>query len=81
MARTLHLRERQVAASDRAAYLADLPARKARAAQVQAHFWVFEHVDEAGRFVEFTEAKHERDLVSLVGPAAATDRWGEVQGD
>jgi hypothetical protein len=81
MARALHLQECRVQADERAAYLAALPARTARATALQAHFWIFEHAGESGRFMEFTEAKREEDLAALVGPAAATDRWSEVQGD
>jgi|APMI01.1.fsa_nt_gi hypothetical protein len=80
MARALHMQERRVEAAERASYLASLPLRKTRAAAVEAHFWVFEHAGEPGRFMEFTEAKREADLAALVGAMAASDSWGEVQG-
>lgn len=80
MARALHMQERRVSAEARADYLAALPARKERAAAVQAYFWVFEHAGESGRFLEFTEAKREEDLAALVGLADASDSWREVQG-
>jgi hypothetical protein len=75
------MRERRVEDAARAVYLASVAERRTRAASVQAHFWVFEHAGEPGRFLEFTEAKREEDLVALVGPEAAENRWGEIQGE
>lgn len=81
MARALHMRECHIQVEARAAYLESVAERRTRAAALQAHFWVFEHAGESGRFLEFTEAKHEDDLVSLVGPEAAHNRWREIQGE
>ena len=81
MPRALHMQECRVQDTARAAYLATVAHRRTLAASLQAHFWVFEHAGESGRFLEFTEAKREEDLVALVGPEAAVDRWGEIQGE
>lgn len=80
MARVLAMRECVVASADREAYLASLVNRRARAASVPAHFWVFEHATEPGRFVEFTEAASDEAIAAVheVGPMPAL--WREVQG-
>lgn len=80
MARTLSIIERRVSDAERVAYLAALPARKQRAAAVPAHFWVFEHAAERGRFVEFTEAAGEEQVAAVHGHDAPADLWREVQG-
>jgi hypothetical protein len=56
MSRALTIVERVIADAERAAYLAALPLRKQQAASVPAHFWVFEHATDRGRFIEFTES-------------------------
>lgn len=80
MARTLTIVERRVSDAERAEYLAALSARKLRAAAVPAHFWVFEHATERGRFVEFTEAAGEQQIAAAHGDHAPADLWREVQG-
>lgn len=80
MARVLSMQEQRIATADRAAYLAALPERRQRAAAVQAHFWVFEHAGDPGRFVEFTEAASEGMLATASGSDATPDVWREVQG-
>lgn len=80
MSRALSITEVRIADDARAAYLAALPERTQRAAAVPAHFWVFEHASERGRFVEFTEAKSEALLAAALGLEHATDCWREVQG-
>lgn len=80
MPRTLTIVERRVSDAERAEYLAALPGRKARAAAVPAHFWVFEHATERGRFVEFTEAGGEAQIAALHGTDQPRDLWCEVQG-
>lgn len=80
MARALTIVERRVSDAERAEYLAALPVRKARAAAVPAHFWVFEHADERGRFVEFTEAAGDEQIAALHGHDMPADIWREVQG-
>lgn len=80
MARTLTIVERRVAEAERAAYLAALSLRKERAAAVPAHFWVFEHATERGRFVEFTEAAGEERIAALHEHDMPADLWREVQG-
>jgi hypothetical protein len=80
MARSLAIVERRVRDDERAAYLAALTARQARAAAVPAHFWVFEHATERGRFVEFTEAASDASIAALHGHDMPADLWREVQG-
>ncbi|WP_396222388.1 hypothetical protein [Gemmatimonas sp.] len=80
MARSLAIVERHVGDDERADYLAALAARKSRAAAVLAHFWVFEHATERGRFVEFTEAASDAAIASLHGHDTSSHLWREVQG-
>lgn len=80
MARTLSIVERHVSDAARAEYLAALPSRRERAAAVPAHFWVFEHAAERGRFIEFTEAAGAEQIAALHGTDDARDLWREVQG-
>jgi len=47
---------------------------------VPAHFWVFEHADDRGRFVEFTEAAGEEQIAALHERDMPADIWREVQG-
>ncbi|AMW05113.1 hypothetical protein [Gemmatimonas phototrophica] len=80
MARALTIVERQVPDAERAAYFAALPQRKQRASAVPAHFWVFEHASERGRFIEFTEAGSETELAAVHGQDMSASCWHEVQG-
>jgi hypothetical protein len=80
MARALTIVERRIGDHERAAYLAALPGRKLRAAAVPAHFWVFEHAAERGRFVEFTEAADDAGVVALQATDTPAELWREVQG-
>lgn len=80
MTRTLTIVERRVSDEERADYLAALSRRKQRAAAVPAHFWVFEHADDRGRFVEFTEAAGEEQIAALHERDMPADIWREVQG-
>lgn len=80
MARVLTMQERVVAPAERGAYLASLALRRQRAATIPAHFWVFEHATESGRFVEFTEAASDAQLAALHDADVPPDRWREVQG-
>jgi hypothetical protein len=80
MGRVLAMQERVVAQAEREAYLADLERRRARAAAVPAHFWVFEHATESGRFVEFTEAASEEAIAAAHEVAQTPGLWREVQG-
>ena len=80
MARVLAMQERVVAPAERGAYLASLDRRRARAAAVPAHFWVFEHATESGRFVEFTEAASDEAIAAAHEPGQAPGLWREVQG-
>ncbi len=80
MARVLAMQERVVAPADRGAYLASLGRRRARAAAVPAHFWVFEHATESGRFVEFTEAASDDAIAAARDDGQTPGLWREVQG-
>ena len=79
MARTLSMQERRISMAERADYLAALSARSHSAAAAQAHFWVFEHAGEPGRFLEFTEAADAAVLAQLLGKAEVPDHWREVR--
>jgi hypothetical protein len=52
---------------------------------VGANFWVFEHVEEHGRFVEFTEGESEASVRTVnAGPdheTASLALWREVRGE
>lgn len=80
MTRLLAMQERVVASAERAAYLAALVNRRARAAALPAHFWVFEHATESGRFVEFTEAASDEAIAAVHESGTAPGLWREVQG-
>ncbi len=80
MPRVLAMAERRVESTEREAYLAALVARREAAAAVHAHFWVFEHANEAGRFVEFTEAASDESIAAAHGSDVPAERWREVQG-
>ena len=80
MARVLTMVERRVPADGRAAYLRDVDTRRHAAAAARVHFWVFEHDDEPGRFVEFTEAGSADDVAALHDGALPAPLWREVQG-
>jgi len=81
VARALTIVERHVSEVERTEYLAALPQRKQRAAAVPAHFWVFEHASERGRFIEFTEAGGVSELAKVHGQDMTDHSWREVQGE
>lgn len=80
MARVLAMRECVVASADREAYFTSLVNRRTRAASVPAHFWVFEHASESGRFVEFTEAASDEAIAAAHEADQMPALWREVQG-
>ena len=80
MTRVLAMRECTVRSADREAYLASLGSRRAKAASVPAHFWVFEHATESGRFVEFTEAGSDEAIAAAHDADQMPALWREVQG-
>jgi hypothetical protein len=80
MTRSLTIVERTVPAADRAAYLISLATRRAAAARVDAHFWVFEHSDEPGRYVEFTEGAGANEIATVHDGELPAPLWREVQG-
>ncbi len=80
MPRVLAMSERRIGAVDRDQYLASLAQRRTAAVNARAHFWVFEHETESGRFVEFTEAGGDVDVAAALGHGAPASLWREVQG-
>lgn len=80
MPRTLSMQERRVSDAERADYLAALSARSQSASAAQAHFWVFEHASERGRFVEFIEAADADTVARLLGVDGTPEHWLEVRG-
>lgn len=78
--RVLAVREHRLPGEERALYLASVAARRVRAQAARAHFWVFEHHSEAGRFLEFTEAASPEAVAALLDGAPADGLWHEVQG-
>ena len=80
MARVLAMRECMVTPEQRSAYLTYLAVRRARAAALSVHFWVFEHATESGRFVEFMEAANEHAIAAVQDDGQPTALWREVQG-
>lgn len=84
MARMLAVAERRIDAAARTDYLTSIGARRQSAAATGVHFWVFEHADESGRFIEFVEGASEHDVRSVAEGddvmRAALSIWREVQG-
>jgi hypothetical protein len=79
MPRVLTLHERVVGDAERAEYLAAMRARRDRANAAHAHFWVFEHESDQGRFVEFIEAA-DGNAVRAAGVEPVTAAlWHEVE--
>ncbi len=80
MERLLAMVECRIDPAMRQDYLAGLDARKADASASGAHFWVFEHAGEPGRFLEFTEAGSESVVRAVSGHAHSAGLWREVKG-
>jgi hypothetical protein len=79
VARRLVIRERVVPDQERTGYEASVRAWERMAKAASAHFWVFEHISERGRFVEFVEAADDAALHAVLGDLPS-DRWTEFQG-
>ena len=83
MARMLSFAERHVDEASRTDYLTSVGARQRAAASAGVHFWVFEHAEQSGRFIEFVEGASEHDVRSaavgnhLLNPPVMI--WREVQ--
>lgn len=80
MARVLSVVERCVQPEARHDYLGALPSRRAAASAVHAHFWVFQHGGDEGRFMEFIEAASASAILSAGGFDSSSNLWHEVQG-
>ncbi len=79
--RVLAMVERRVTASERAAFLGSLAVRREAARTQRANLWVFEHTDEPGRFIEFTEAANAFDVAAVHEGALPAPLWRELQGN
>jgi hypothetical protein len=79
MPRVLTLQERLVGDAERAAYLAAMRVRRDKASAAHAHFWVFEHESEHGRFVEFIEAADAHAVRTADEERAPGALWHEVE--
>ena len=69
MARALRVATSRVSLEHRVAYLAELCRRRSRLQASGCRFWVYEDLDAAGSFTEFTEG---RDATALTSALAAT---------
>ncbi len=78
MARALTMVERRVPAGERMQYLQQLAERRVAAEHARVHFWVFEHEDESGRFVEFTEGASATDIAAAHDGELPAPLWREV---
>ena len=78
--RVLSMVERQVKSEQRSEYLSGLAATRAAASAAHAHFWVFEHEQEPGRFMEFTEAADAAQVATTHGGTLPAPIWREVGG-
>lgn len=80
MGRLLTMAECHIESSMRTAYLAALDARRSAVEEYGAHFWVFEHASNPGRFIEFTEGSSESSIRDALGDATDMVLWREVEG-
>ncbi len=79
MPRVLTMHERRIDDSEREGYFAALQTRRDTAKAAHAHFWVFEHGVEHGRFVEFLEAGDTQSLVAAHAAHTTVELWREVE--
>lgn len=80
MARVLTMVERWVSSNERDAYLATVAQRARAAAADHAHFWVFEHTDESGHFVEFTEGADANSIAAVHHGEMPGPLWRAIEG-
>ena len=88
MPRALVMAERVVLQSVRTDFLKATTARRDSAAAVGANYWMFEHSEAQGTFLEFIEAGSSDALVAAVAALNATGAdfpqtapvWREVKG-
>ncbi|MEO7522005.1 MAG: hypothetical protein ABIW79_09330 [Gemmatimonas sp.] len=85
MARLLAVTEHRVEGAVRAEYLVAVGERQRAAETSGVHFWIFEHTDERGRFIEFVEGASESAVRSAAGSVHSSEPslslWREVQGE
>lgn len=70
--------EHRVDTGTRSEYLMSLGARRSAATSTGVAFWAFEHMVEAGRFIEFTEGADASAVAAAVSDQVAPDLWREV---
>ena len=75
MARILAISEHNVTEVSRSDYIASTIEKRARAKASNASFWVFEHISENNRFVEFIEGNSEANVRDLVAAQADVSLW------
>lgn len=78
MTKVLAVSERRVDSDMRSAYMTSLGERRSAAASTGVAFWVFEHMVEAGRFIEFTEGADAKAVAATLSHHVTPDLWREV---
>lgn len=78
MPRMLAIAEQRVTLDARQAYLVSLSARRTAAQASRVAFWVFEHVADEGRFIEFIEGADEQAVAAACANNASLAMWREV---
>ncbi len=79
MARVLAISERTVDDVSRSSYIASMNEKRARAKASNASFWVFEHISEENRFVEFFEGDSESNVRELISTSASVSLWRALE--
>ena len=79
MTKVLAVSERRVDDGRRSEYVASLGARRSAAATAGVAFWVFEHMVEAGRFIEFTEGADASAVAASLSDQLTPELWREVR--
>ena len=79
MARILAISEYKLDELSRAGYIAGTAEKRARAKESDASFWVFEHLGEQNRFVEFLEGDSESSVRKLLSSDANTSIWRALE--
>lgn len=78
MTKVLAVSERRVDDDRRSEYLTSLGARRSAAASTGVAFWVFEHMGEPGRFIEFTEGADASAVAATLSDQVTPELWREV---
>ena len=78
MRKVLAVAERRIDAGRRSEYLTSLGARRSAANASGVAFWVFEHMVDAGRFIEFTEGADANAVAASLSDQRTPELWREV---